>query len=83
MESDVTSLRYNADAQLIRDAGSRFDVIASVLDELEAGRPETAIAAVEKRREELGRASWSCIAALAVFHDYVSELGLQQPPTSG
>ena len=58
---------------LLRDAGYDFNVILSVLDELSAGRPEKAIEAVEKRREELTRASWACIEALAFFHRYVSE----------
>src|SRR5581483_6099244 len=40
---------------LLRDAGYNFNVILSVLDELAAGRPEKAIMAVEKRREELTR----------------------------
>ncbi|MGH2480238.1 MAG: MerR family transcriptional regulator, partial [Ktedonobacteraceae bacterium] len=44
---------------LLREAGYTFIVIHPVLDELAAGRPEQAIAAVEKRREELARASWS------------------------
>jgi DNA-binding transcriptional MerR regulator len=63
---------------LLRDAGYPFDVIQSVLDEVAAGRPEKAIVAVEKRREELTRTSWSCIEALTFFHHYVSEFGPQQ-----
>lgn len=62
---------------LLRDAGYGFNVILSVLDELAAGRPEKAIEAVEKRREELTRASWACIEALAFFHRYVSEFCTQ------
>jgi DNA-binding transcriptional MerR regulator len=58
---------------LLRDAGYNFNVILSVLDELAAGQPEKAIVAVEKRREELTRASWTCIEALALFQRYVSE----------
>lgn len=58
---------------LLRDAGYNFNVILSVLDEMAAGRPEKAIVAVEKRREELTRASWSCIEALTLFQRYVSE----------
>lgn len=63
---------------LLRDAGYPRSVIQSVLDELAAGRPEKAIVAVEKRREELARASWSCIEALTFFRHYVSECGQQQ-----
>jgi DNA-binding transcriptional MerR regulator len=62
---------------LLRDAGYPFSVIQSVLDELTAGRPEKAIVAVEKRREELTRTSWSCIEALTSFQRYVSEYGPQ------
>jgi DNA-binding transcriptional MerR regulator len=58
---------------LLREAGYNFDVILSVLDELAADRPEKAIVAVEKRREELTRTSWVCIEALAHFQRYVSE----------
>jgi DNA-binding transcriptional MerR regulator len=57
---------------LLRDAGYDFNVILPVLDEL-AGRPEKAITAVERRREELTRTSWACIEALALFQRYVSE----------
>src|SRR5437016_10444383 len=62
---------------LLRDAGYPFNVIQSVLDELAAGRPEKAIVAVEKRREELTRTSWACIEALTCFQRYVSEFGPQ------
>ena len=60
---------------LLRDTGYNFDVILLVLDELTAGRPEKAIVAVEKRREELTRISWACVEALAFFQRYVSEFG--------
>jgi DNA-binding transcriptional MerR regulator len=58
---------------LLREAGYDFNVILSVLDELAAGRPEQAIVAVEKRREELARTSWVCIEALTFFQRYVHE----------
>jgi DNA-binding transcriptional MerR regulator len=58
---------------LLRDAGYTFNVIELALDELAAGRPEQAIAAVEKRRKELTSASWTCIEALACFQHYVHE----------
>ena len=58
---------------LLREAGYGFNVILPVLDELAAGRPEKAIAAVERRREELTKTSWACIEALALFQRYVSE----------
>jgi len=62
---------------LLREAGYPRGVIQSVLDELAAGRPEKAIVAVEKRREELTRTSWVCIEALTSFQHYVSEFGPQ------
>lgn len=58
---------------LLREAGYDARIIQSVLDELAAGRPEKAIVAVEKRREELTRASWACLEALVLFQCYVSE----------
>jgi hypothetical protein len=58
---------------LLREAGYDFNVIHSVLDDLAAGRPQQAIVAVEKRREELTRTSWVCIEALTSFQSYVRE----------
>ncbi|MBA2682459.1 MAG: MerR family transcriptional regulator [Ktedonobacteraceae bacterium] len=58
---------------LLREASYDFTVIRSVLDELVAGRPEQAIAAVEKRSEELTRTSWLCVEALTSFRHYVNE----------
>ena len=58
---------------LLREAGYNFPVIRSVLDEMAAGRPEKAIVAVEKRREELTWTSWRCIEALACFQRYAHE----------
>ncbi|HZS76691.1 MAG TPA: MerR family transcriptional regulator [Ktedonobacteraceae bacterium] len=58
---------------LLREAGYDFKVIHAVLNELAAGRPEKAIEAVEKRREELMRISWRCIEAVAYFQRYVRE----------
>lgn len=62
---------------LLREAGYGFDVIHTTLDELAAGRPERAIVAVEKKREELTKASWACIEALASFHRYIREFWTQ------
>jgi DNA-binding transcriptional MerR regulator len=67
---------------LLRDAGYPFNVIQLALDELAAGRPEKAIVAVEKRREELTRTSWSCIEALTFFQHYVREFGPQHSVAS-
>jgi DNA-binding transcriptional MerR regulator len=58
---------------LLRNAGYDFDAIRSTLDELAAGRPERAIAAVEQRRAELARMSWACVTGMASFQGYISE----------
>ena len=73
-EQQMRRLRVVA---LLRDAGYPFNVIQSVLDESAVGQPEKAIVAVEKRREELTRSSWSCIEALTFIRHYVSEFGPQ------
>ena len=74
---DEYQMRLLRVVALLRDTGYPFSVIQSVLDELAAGRPEKAIVAVEKRREELTRISWSCIEALTSFQHYVSEFAPQ------
>jgi DNA-binding transcriptional MerR regulator len=58
---------------LLRDAGYDFSAIRTTLDELAAGQPKRAIAAVEKRRAELARTSWACLAAMSSFQGYISE----------
>jgi DNA-binding transcriptional MerR regulator len=58
---------------LLRDAGYDFGAIHTALDELAAGKPEKAIAAVEKRRAEIARTSWSCLSALSSFQEYINE----------
>lgn len=75
---DERQMRRLRVVSLLRAAGYPFNVIQAVLDELAAGRPEKAIASVEKRREELTRTSWSCIEALTFFRHYVSEFGPHQ-----
>jgi DNA-binding transcriptional MerR regulator len=67
---------------LLREAGYDFTVIEAVLDELTAGRPEKAIVAVEKRREDLTRTSWLCLDALPDFQQYVYTFCADQLPTS-
>lgn len=57
---------------LLREAGYDFDAIRITLDELAAGQPEQAIAAVEKRHAELARTSWACLTALSSFQEYIS-----------
>jgi DNA-binding transcriptional MerR regulator len=74
---DEQQMRHLRVVALLRSAGYPFDAIRMVLDELAAGRPEKAIMALEKRREELTRTSWSCIEALTSFQHYVSEFDPQ------
>jgi DNA-binding transcriptional MerR regulator len=75
---DEHQLRRLRVVALLRDASYPFNVIQSVLDELAAGRPEQAIVAVEQRREELTKISWSCMEALTHFRHYVREFGPEQ-----
>lgn len=58
---------------LLRAAGYDFDVIRATLNELTAGQPAKAIAAIEKRHIELARMSWACVIAMPAFQAYVSE----------
>lgn len=58
---------------LLREAGYDFTAISATLDELAAGRTEKAIATVEKRRTEVARTTWACLAAMTSFHGYISE----------
>jgi DNA-binding transcriptional MerR regulator len=69
-EQQMLRLRVVA---LLRDAGYGFSAIHLALDELSAGQPEKAIAAVEKRRAEMARTSWDCLAAMSSFQGYISE----------
>jgi DNA-binding transcriptional MerR regulator len=69
-EQQMRRLRVVA---LLRDAGYNFSAIHVALDELAAGQPQKAIAAVEKRRAELARTSWDCLAAISSFQSYISE----------
>jgi DNA-binding transcriptional MerR regulator len=69
-EQQMRRLRVVA---LLRDGGYNFSAIHVALDELAALQPERAIAAVEKRRAELARTSWDCLAAISSFQSYISE----------
>ena len=57
---------------LLREAGYDFPAIRATLEELAAGQPAQAIAAVEQRRADLARASWACLTVLPAFQAYVS-----------
>jgi DNA-binding transcriptional MerR regulator len=69
-EQQMRRLRVIA---LMREASYNFEAIHTTLNELAAGQPEKAIAAVEKRHAELARTSWACLAALTSFHEYIRE----------
>jgi DNA-binding transcriptional MerR regulator len=68
---------------VLRQAGYPFDAVRAVLEQLVAGRPSAVLAAVERRREALARASERCSRATAAFWGYVAE-GFGKPgPLSG
>jgi DNA-binding transcriptional MerR regulator len=58
---------------LLRQANYDFAAIWTTLDELDAGQPQRAVAAVEQRRGELARVSWRCLQAVAALCAYISE----------
>lgn len=70
---DERQLRRLRIVALLRSANYDFSAIRTTLDELEAGQPQRAVAAVEQRRSELAYRSWRCLEAMAAFHDYVGE----------
>jgi DNA-binding transcriptional MerR regulator len=55
---------------LLRGADYGFDAIRAVLDELAEGRPESALRAVAKRREEISGTSRACARATAALWSY-------------
>lgn len=57
---------------LLREAGYDFTAIRTALDELASGQLEKALAAVDKRRAEIARISWACLAAMPSFQEYLS-----------
>lgn len=70
---DEKQLRRLRIVALLREANYDFDAIRATLDEMEAGRPQRAVAAVEKRRTDLAAISWQCLRAMAAFYAYVNE----------
>jgi DNA-binding transcriptional MerR regulator len=72
---DERQLRRLRIVALLRQENYDFAAIHATLDELEAGRPERALAAVEQRRSELARISWRCLEAVAALVGYVKEFG--------
>lgn len=70
---DEQQLRRLRIVALLRQANYDFDVIRTALDELEAGQPQRAVAAVEQRRSDLANTSWRCIEAMAALYVYITE----------
>lgn len=78
---DAHQLRRLRVVVLLRGAGYDFDAIRATLDELAAGQPAKAIAAVEQRRAEIAGTSWTCLGALAMFHGYIRAFWAQRYPS--
>jgi DNA-binding transcriptional MerR regulator len=70
-EKQVRALQVVA---LLRKAGYGFETIDIVLAQLSAGTPEQALAAAEKRLQELAEVSRRCFDATAALWKYVEEL---------
>lgn len=70
---DETQMRRLRVVALLREAAYNFPAIHTALNELAAGRPERAIAAVEKRRADFARTSWACLTGISSFQAYISE----------
>lgn len=79
---DEKQLRRLRIVALLRQANYDFDAIRTTLHELEAGQPQRAVAAVEKRRTELAAISWRCLRAIAAFYAYVNEFVVEAKPLS-
>jgi DNA-binding transcriptional MerR regulator len=69
--------------KVLRDAGYGFEAIRATLDELGAGRPQSALTAIKWRREALSKASERCARATAAFWGYVAEVHGKPDPLSG
>ena len=72
---DERQLRRLRIVALLRQENYDFAAIHATLDELEAGRPERALAAVDARRSELARIGWSCAEGVAALVGYVKAFG--------
>lgn len=80
---DKQQLRRLRIVALLRQASYDFPAIRETLDQLEAGRPQRAVAAVEQRRSELAAISWRCMQATAALWHYINEfldhsIGIEQ-----
>lgn len=70
---DAEQLRRLRVVVLLREAGYGFAAIRTVLEELAAGRPERALVAVERRRQDLAHQSRACARATAAFWTYLED----------
>ncbi|HEU4325369.1 MAG TPA: MerR family transcriptional regulator [Roseiflexaceae bacterium] len=70
---DARQLRRLRIVVLLRQANHDFAAIRATLNELEAGQPERAVAAIEQRRRELAGVSWRCLQAGNALYEYVNE----------
>jgi DNA-binding transcriptional MerR regulator len=68
---------------VLRQAGYPFDAVRAVLAQVVAGRPSTVLAAIERRRGALTRASERCSRATAAFWGYVAVAFGKPGPLSG
>lgn len=75
---DERQLRRLRIVALLRQAHYDFAAIRTTLDELEAGKPRRAVAAVEQRRSELAALSLSCVEAMAGLYAYMREFFADQ-----
>ncbi len=69
---DARQLRRLRIVVLLRQANHDFATIRATLDELEAGQPERAVAAIERRRRELAGVSWRCLGAANALYGYIN-----------
>ncbi len=65
---DKQQLRRLRIVALLRQTNYDFAAIRTTLDELEAGQPQRAVAAVEQRRSKLASMSWRCLEAMAALY---------------
>jgi DNA-binding transcriptional MerR regulator len=68
---------------VLRQASYTFEAIRALLDELAGGRADAALAAVERRRDDLARASKLCARATAALWLYLSKWHGEPPALSG
>ena len=70
---DAQQVRRLQVVALLRQAGYGVDAIRPVLDDVAAGRPDSALKAVERRREDVAAAGRACAHATAALWRYTME----------